>query len=234
MSIRVTAGGAAVKYRFIYLLFSLLLMIAIQPLDVIGGKFGLILDIILAVIFISAINSISGNRKILLGGILLALPAMAVVWSKYFVVSRQMTITGYLLATAFFAYTIAVIIAFIAKQRWITVNVIVAAAVVYLLMALMWSMLYRAVEMIHPGSFHLAQGHSPAEGSTFFYFSMVTLTTLGYGDIFPITSGAKAYAILEALIGQIYLVFVVARLVGVHISQGMADEPVFGDEKNET
>ncbi len=58
--------------------------------------------------------------------------------------------------------------------------------------------------------------------STFLYYSFVTITTLGYGDIFPVSTAAKSCAILEAVIGQLYLVITVAWLVGVHISQAMA------------
>ena len=75
--------------------------------------------------------------------------------------------------------------------------------------------------MIQPGSFSIAPGHSLEHQFSFLYFSMVTLTTLGYGDIFPITTAAKACAILEAVIGQLYLVITIAWLVGAQISQSM-------------
>ena len=173
-SVRLPGGKIAAKYRFVYLLVSLLLMIAVQPLDAAIGKFGLILDIIMAVIFILAINSVGQDWKHLLVGILLAVPMMAATWSKYFLISRWVVVTGLLFGTAFFAYVIGIIIAFIARQRWITRDLIVGAAAVYLLMALMWTTLYRAIEMIHPGSFHLAQGHSLENQSTFLYYSLVT------------------------------------------------------------
>ncbi len=53
------------------------------------------------------------------------------------------------------------------------------------------------------------------------YYSLVTITTLGYGDIFPVSTAAKSCAILEAVIGQLYLVITVAWLVGAHISQSI-------------
>jgi hypothetical protein len=55
----------------------------------------------------------------------------------------------------------------------------------------------------------------------FFYYSFVTITTLGYGDITPVTDVAKSFSFLEAVVGQIYLVVLVARLVGIHIAQSM-------------
>lgn len=211
------------KYRFFYLLISLLAMIAVQPLEGILGKFRLILDIVTAVILISAINTVGRKWKEILVGVVLAAPMLVAIWSKYFLVSRRVVITGLLCGSVFFVYVIGVIVGFIASQKWITRDMILGAAVVYLLMALMWSTLYGALEMIRPGAFLMGEGHHPSHQSTFLYFSLVTLTTLGYGDIYPVTSAARTFAILEALIGQFYLVFVVARLVGVHTAQSTAE-----------
>jgi voltage-gated potassium channel Kch len=60
--------------------------------------------------------------------------------------------------------------------------------------------------------------------SVFIYYSFVTITTLGYGDITPITGVARAFSMLEAIVGQIYLVVLVARLVGVNITQTINKE----------
>lgn len=59
---------------------------------------------------------------------------------------------------------------------------------------------------------------------TFIYYSFITITTLGYGDITPLTDVARSFAITEAVIGQIYLVLLVARLVGIHIAQSTSKE----------
>jgi hypothetical protein len=74
---------------------------------------------------------------------------------------------------------------------------------------------------LFPGSFSIADSQILDPHSPFLYYSFVTITTLGYGDIFPVSSAAKSAAILEALIGQLYLVILVVWLVGVHISQSM-------------
>jgi len=57
------------------------------------------------------------------------------------------------------------------------------------------------------------------------YFSFVTLATIGYGDIVPRSSGARTMAILEAIVGQSYLVALIGRLVGLHIVHGTPDRP---------
>jgi hypothetical protein len=78
------------------------------------------------------------------------------------------------------------------------------------------------VEILQPGSFNLAKGTAMKFGGseTIFavYFSYVTLTTLGYGDITPLSGAARTLAIVEATTGQIYLAVLVARLVGLHVA----------------
>lgn len=207
--------------RFLYLLIFILMLIAIQPIDEAIGRFGFFLDLIVSAILVSAIYTISHKKNHIVIGVLLAAPLLFSLWSAYFIKNAWLEIIGLFCGIAFFAFIIAIILRFIFSQDEITRDLIAGAAVVYLLMAIMWTFAYRVIEMIQPGSFSLAQGHSLEHAFSFLYYSFVTLTTLGYGDIFPVTTAAKACAILEAVIGQLYLVITIAWLVGVHISQSM-------------
>ncbi len=85
----------------------------------------------------------------------------------------------------------------------------------------MWAFVFSVLESIHPGSFAVGEVQIEAGRSLFIYYSFVTITTLGYGDITPITATANSFSFLEAVTGQIYLVVLVARLVGMHIAQSM-------------
>ena len=100
---------------------------------------------------------------------------------------------------------------------------IFGALSVYLLIGVVFSFLFIIVETVVPGSFdgltfHIADD-SPREFHSFMYFSFVTITTLGYGDLLPIQPAARALAYMEALVGQIYLTVLVARLIGMYIAQ---------------
>ena len=207
--------------RFFYLLIFLLMLIAIQPLDEAIGKFGIVLDLIVSAILLSAIYVISGKRNHIVIGLLLAAPLLVSLWSAYFFTNAWLPIIGFLCGIAFFAFIIVIILRFIFSQDEITKDLIAGAAAVYLLMAIMWTYAYRVIEIIGPESFSIAQNQSFEHQFSFLYYSFVTLTTLGYGDIFPVTTAAKACAILEAVIGQLYLVITIAWLVGVQISQSM-------------
>ncbi len=104
------------------------------------------------------------------------------------------------------------------RQTEITIEIIKAAMSAYFLIGLMWSFVYLAIEVLRPGSFQVASG-TPLNHDQFIYFSFVTLTTVGYGDVTPISNGARSLAILEAVMGQFYLAVTVARLVSIHLAQ---------------
>jgi hypothetical protein len=95
-----------------------------------------------------------------------------------------------------------------------------AALSLYLLFGLIFALVFAVIEELLPGSFHFAAPR-PADFvarplSDMVYFSFVTLATLGYGDIVPLSGSARGLAVLEAVIGQMYLVVVVARLVSLY------------------
>ena len=119
----------------------------------------------------------------------------------------------------FFGYAVINILRIVVQSEEVTKETIYAAIVAYMLMALMWAFLYMILELLEPGSFSFSEGAFRAETMRFKYFSFVTITTLGYGDITPLTNKASSLALLEALVGQVYLVALVAWLVGMHVSR---------------
>ncbi|MEE9605135.1 MAG: potassium channel family protein, partial [Candidatus Scalindua sp.] len=143
------------------------------------------------------------------------------IWSSHFVKIPSLVLVGDCFGIAFIAFLVAVILSFIFGEQEVTSNVIYGAIVVYLLIAIMWAFVFSVLESIHPGSFAIGESQIEAGRSLFIYYSFVTITTLGYGDITPITATASSFSVLEAVTGQIYLVVLVARLVGMHIAQSM-------------
>ena len=96
----------------------------------------------------------------------------------------------------------------------VTAHRIQGGIAAYLLLGLVWAQAYAVVELGHPGSFSGAIG--PATGQrAFTYFSFVTLTTVGYGDIVPVHPAARSLAILEAVTGPLYVAILLARLVSL-------------------
>lgn len=106
----------------------------------------------------------------------------------------------------------------------VTTDTIVGSIAVYLMMGLAWAFSFLFLEQAQPGSF--LRGDEPLAGSpidVYVGFSFVTLTTLGYGNIHPVTDQANALAYSEAIFGQLYLTILVARLIGMHLAQGRSE-----------
>ena len=109
----------------------------------------------------------------------------------------------------------------IAKGNNISANRIVGAICVYLMLGVIWALSYALMEATLPGSFKglTEQAASSSWNPDWIYFSFVTLSTLGYGDITPLTYTARALSYFEAIVGQFYLAVLVAGLVGAYLSE---------------
>jgi hypothetical protein len=229
---RGSQGRGIYNSRFLLLLIFILILIAINSIDEAIGEYGILLDLIGTAVLISAIYAIGQKKVFIVVGILLAAPLMLSMWLSFLKIT-WLQISVNLSGVAFFAFIIIHILRFIFSREEITKDLIAGAAVVYLLTAILWTYAYRFIEIIQPGSFAIAQSQAIGDQSPFLYYSFVTLTTLGYGDIFPVTTAAKSCAVLEAVIGQLYLVITVAWLVGVHISQSMAKKSYLAKQQSQ-
>ncbi len=209
------------KARLFLLLVFILMLIAIQPLEKVMGELEILLDLVTTAILISAIFAISQKKSNAVAGALIAIPMFLSIWLDHFLKKQWIITFSSICGIVFFVFIIVVILKFIFSRDEVNKDLIAGAAVVYLMIAVVWTFIYRTIETINPGSFSIAESQSLDPSAPFLYYSFVTITTLGYGDIFPVSSAAKSAAILEALIGQLFLVILVAWLVGVHISQSM-------------
>jgi hypothetical protein len=209
------------KNRFFFLFVSLLAVIFLAPFIEGFHYLRILFSVFLTGVFMSAIYAISEKRRSALIATLLLLPALAFTWASYFVESIGFYLTSRFSVGVFFVFIIINILAFISRQDEVSSDLIVGAAVVYLLMAETWAAVYQILETLSPGSFAMPDGPLQNSRLVFDYYSLVTITTLGYGDVTPLTSVASTLSTLEAVIGQLYLVITVAWLVGVHVSQSI-------------
>jgi steroid 5-alpha reductase family enzyme len=116
---------------------------------------------------------------------------------------------------AFFALTAATLFSHLQNSRSISRTDLYTAVSIYLLLAYAWAALYRAMDALYPGSFQI--GANPTDlQSDLLYFSLVTLTTVGYGDVVPLSGEARMLAALEAVTGVLYIAITVAILVSAY------------------
>jgi hypothetical protein len=124
---------------------------------------------------------------------------------------------------AFFGYATVIIVMHTIRARTVTADTLAGAACAYVLTGVTWANLYEILELLKPGSFDipaswlLQPSHDPAFALQ--YFSFTTLTTVGYGDIHPTGLRGGGLAIGEAVVGQLYVAIMIARLVGLQLVQ---------------
>jgi voltage-gated potassium channel len=205
-------------HRMVILLVTILILIIGKPLLAGIFNYRFIPDVMLTIIFVAAIYAISRRRVDVYISLGLAIPMFAGVWSSYWIENINLLMASQIFGVLFVAFTISRLTRYIFHEKEVTQEVIFAAVVVYLLMAITWAFLYLIQEFFRPGSISFPFDQS-LDFYNFLYFSCVTITTLGYGDVLPLTQQASALAILEAITGQMYLVVVVAWLVGMYVSR---------------
>jgi len=115
------------------------------------------------------------------------------------------------------------------RARSLTFDSIYGAVCGYLFLGLAWAMSYSMIESIQPGSFQISQSLRTAGDSSpqhvLTYYSFVTLTTVGYGDVTPISPVTRTFAWMEAITGQFYLAIIVAGLVSMLVARHSQTPP---------
>ena len=209
------------KGRFLFLLVSILLLLALQPFLVGFAGLNRLLNIFLSVVLLSSVYAVSLKKQTAMIGLLLAVPMFLGMWSHQLLALPRLNMLSLGFGVLFLGYIIIHILTYIFRAEKIDRDVIYGALVVYLLLGLAWGFAFALLEGLQPGSFNIPAGQTQELRQLFFYYSFITLTTLGYGDITPLSVPANSLSLLEAVIGQIYLTVLVAKLVGVHIAQAM-------------
>jgi hypothetical protein len=171
----------------------------------------------LTLVLVSGVLAVADHRRLAIALAAISFGVVAIAWAESLVPTAMFPVLRDIVAVlAFLVLAFAVGINVFAPGHAIGDRVF-GAVVLYLLLGLLWAVAYQVVESVVPGSFTQSPEHN-AGLSGWFYFSFVTLTTVGYGDIAPVTQEARSLAILEALIGQLYPAVIIARLVSLQAS----------------
>ena len=210
------------RRRFAYLTMSLLLLIVLYPY-VQGDTWGQVfLSLLATIVMITSVIAVGDKRRHTVIALVFAAPWFLILLSKFPILpvntkllAREEIVFAFLL----FAYTTYRIFMHIIKSREVTTEILFASISVYMLIGLSWATIYIIINPYHPGSFIDRDGTFVHTGADFLFFSYITLTTVGYGNIEAISEQARSLASVEALCGQLYLTIMVARLVGLHISK---------------
>lgn len=209
----------------LFLLLSLLLLILIHPfLDHDDLRRSILAGLIFVPVLLATIR-LSKKRVWVWPSFLLMLASFIVaVVSTVFPVPTLVGIKWCLLAV-FFGLTVFGLFSYLKNARSVTNAQLYTAISIYLLLGIQWFALYSAIDLFYPGSILRNNAVSTDRQSELLYFSLVTLTTIGYGDIVPLHSEVRILAALEGITGVLYIAITVALLVSAYKQRNTSQEP---------
>jgi Ion channel len=172
-------------------------------------------DVIFSLLLISGIATVwSESRWIFRVVAIIALGALLIRWLARFMSAGAFASWDAAPDMIALAALALVVLTKVLRPGTITAQRIQGAVAVYLLFGLIWANAYEWTESVHPNSFNGAG----VNGASWTYYSFVTLTTMGYGDITPKHPLARTLATAEALTGQLYIAILISRLVALEVA----------------
>ena len=202
------------KSRFVYIILATMLVILVAPFIRHSGITGhLITTLMTAMIPLTSFYALTADRSRAIVILLIAAPFVILDGMSLFFTTRYLMIASIGFGTILYLYIIVLLVINLLSYRVVTADLIYCAISTYFLIGVMWAGMYIILEGISPGSFS-----GISETSDLLYFSFVTLTTVGFGDITPQSILGKRLAVFEAAMGGIYLAVIIAMIVGRYMS----------------
>ncbi|MBC8340898.1 MAG: two pore domain potassium channel family protein [Proteobacteria bacterium] len=209
------------------LLLALFVLLAVVPFLPGHQAENLVSRIVWSIVIVAGLARSSGNRFFLWAALIIAGPTLASRWIDI----PGGAMTGSLAVALFLLLISAHILVDIFARRQIGIDQIFGSVNVYLLLGVLFARLHLAVAIQSPdaymmGDISLAAAVSQAGQEledVLYYFSFTTMTTLGYGDIWPVSQAARMLSMGEAVVGQLFIAILIARIVGVHAAQSADD-----------
>lgn len=204
----------------IWLLIALAAVFAVTPFieQVPHGPW--IESTLLTVVMFLAVLAVGCKGRTLVVALLLAMPAIAVKWADHFYPGATSPLVQLFARTLFLIFAVVQIVRFILHAKVVDANVLCAGLSGYLILGLFWTPFYHVASQMSSNAFLFTVPSDPKsmDGFRAFYFSFVTLSTVGYGDIVPVSNAARMLAIMEAISGVFYTAVLISRLVAIYTS----------------
>lgn len=207
------------RHSVAWFLGALVVLFVIAPLIEVLPNGRLLSSAAVSVTMVAAVLAVGGRRASLVLAAILAIPVLIGWWLEHHR-SEGFAFLWFMIAfLLFLTFVIAQFFRFILRAPKVDSEVLCAGISIYLLLALWWTCAYTLTARLVPGSFGGLPASNPnLEGFEALYFSLVTLTTVGFGDVTPLSRPARMLAMVEALTGTLYMAVLVSRLVSLHTS----------------
>jgi voltage-gated potassium channel len=215
------------------LLLALILLFAVTPFveNLPNGDF--VESGLVTLVMIAALIAVGRDPRVFISAAVLLVPAIASKWLNHFFPSHVSSLYFPAFAMAFFGFTIYRILRFILQTAHVDLEVLSAGIVVYLMLGMLWAEAYILLAQVDFDAFRfplIGHSNSRMNGFNAFYFSFSALTTVGFGDITPLSKVARTLAVMEAVTGTLYLAILISRLVGMYSPTARTDLPEDSDK----
>ena len=209
------------RFSTVQLLIALAVLLICAPFleELEGGH--LILSVLFSLVLLAAVFAVANRKRSLAIALVLVVPAITARWINHFRPDLVHPAVFLVCALLLLGFVIGHLLHFILHAPVVTVEVLCASIAAYLMLGLMWTVAYWLVDQLTPGgafSFNTSRGAQSMNGFTGFYFSFITLSTVGYGDITPVSRAARWLTATEAMTGLLYVAVLIARLVSLYSS----------------
>jgi hypothetical protein len=207
------------RFSTVQLLIALALFFIWAPFveEIEGGE--LIVSGLFSLVLLAGVVAVADRKRVMVIAIVLAIPAIAGRWINHFhpdlIPPAVFLVAGLILI----AFVVGNLLRFVLRAPSVNTEVLCASISAYLMLGLIWTMAYWLVDQLTPGgafSFNTKAGPQSMNEFNGFYFSFITLSTVGYGDITPVSRIARWLAAMEAMTGLLYMTVLIARLVSLY------------------
>lgn len=206
------------KNRYVLLFAAVLLFIVIPPFVPSNFFGGIIITILLSVVTIQSVYLLVEKEKNLKYGFAIGFAVIAIIWITHFLETPNAdNEISNILLFLYFSYILFILITHMLRSRQVNLNMILMAITIYLLMAVEGGFVFAVLNQLFDNAFNISSDASFSL-MDYIYYSFITLTTLGYGDVLPMIEETRIPAALLATCGQFYMAIIVAVLVGKYIS----------------
>ena len=218
--------------RFTVLLMAILLFLTTQPIFSEHDFAENVVSVSMSLVLLSALYAFRASRVYFVFALILIVPSLGGRIALLFTSNPTIELVSATSSCLFLAVTVIALISRLFIVRSVTLDTISAGICAYLLTAVAFAYGFAALELRHPGSFSAALFEktsgsiAPLVASlhNFVYYSFVCMTTTGFGDIAPITQGARSLSVMESVFGQLYVAILIARLVSLQVAESMMKE----------
>jgi len=199
------------RFSFDFLLVAIMALLLATPF--LEQTHNELLAVLMALVLFSSAYVTSYERWHLVISAALGIPWLVLAFMGVFEQSGPLKLVAMGLFVVFVSYTAAVLVSHITRSVSKTKNLLAGGISVYFLIAIAFAVIYAMIYVLAPGALHFPE-EDPGKFTSFLYFSIATITTVGYGDVYPVSGPARMLAVFEAAIGFLYIGVFIARLIG--------------------